>query len=186
MAIKTTAGNDVKFLGLSESLRASLLRTILGKSSDGKITVNTAKVCYLGLSSTNPETSITEPEDENYKRIEIGKNTGNNESSWVSDYLTITGTNAVNSGIQKEIKFNRSLGAWEGTYPYFFLSSTPTKNSTLGLMAWGEMTEPITVDAMNVVPLFEEDKFRLYFPAPSEAEQLVDAAAEADKTTGVE
>ena len=49
-----------------------------------------------------------------------------------------------------------------------------------GLMAWGELKEPITVGAKNVVPLFEEGKFRLYFPAPGEVETIVDAAAAAD------
>lgn len=178
MAINTTAGNSVKFLGLSQSVRESLLKAILGNSSDGKVTVNTAKVCYVGLSSTNPETSVTEPTDANYKRIKIGETPTGSSTSWKSDYLTITGTQAVNSGVQKEIKFNRSLSAWTGTYPYFFLSSTASGNT--GLMAWGELTEPVKVEAKNVVPLFEEDKFRLYFPAPSEVEGLVDAAASAD------
>lgn len=177
MSIKTTAGNNVKFLGLSESLRESLLKAILGNSSDGKVTVNTAKVCYVGLSSTDPATAVTEPTDANYKRIKIGETASG--GAFKSDYLTITGAQAVNSGIQKEIKFNRSLGAWTEAYPYFFLSSAASGST--GLMAWGELSEPITVDAKNVVPLFEEDKFRLYFPAPGEVETLVDDAAEADK-----
>ena len=80
--------------------------------------------------------------------------------------------------MQKEIKFNRSLDAWPGTYTYFFLSSAASGST--GLLAWGELTEPITVSAKNVVPLFEEGKLRLYFPAPGEVETLVDAAAEAD------
>ena len=168
------------FQGLSQGIRESLLRAILGNNSNGgSITVNTERKCYVGLSSTNPETSVTEPTDNNYKRILIGSGSGSGGSaSWYSDYLTITGAQAVNSGIQKEIKFNRSLGVWTGTYPYFFLSSAET--GTSGLMAWGELTEPITVSAKNVVPLFEEDKFRLYFPKPSEVESLVDAAATAD------
>lgn len=178
MAIKTTAGNNVKFLGLSPTIRESLLKAILGNSSDGKVTINTAKVCYVGLSSTNPETAVTEPTDANYKRIKIGETPTGNGTMWESDYLTITGAKAVNSGSKKEIKFNRSLAAWTAAYPYFFLTSSESGNT--GLMAWGELTEPIEVTAKNVVPLFEEDKFRLYFPAPSEVETLVDAAAAAD------
>ncbi len=178
MAIKTTAGNGVKFLGLSQTLRESLLKAILGNSTDGKVTVNTAKVCYIGLSSTDPEAAVTEPTDENYKRIKLGEMPTGSGSTWKSDFLTITGAQAVNSGVQKEIKFNRSLAAWTETYPYFFLSSSVSGST--GLMAWGELTEPITVDAKNVVPLFEEDKFRIYFPAPGEVETLVDAAATAD------
>ena len=180
MAIKTDNGNSVKFLGLTQNLRESLLKAILGGSSDGKVTVNTAKTCYIGLSSTNPETAVTEPQDANYKRIKIGETSGSSGNVTVkSDYLTVEGATAVNSGVQKEIKFNRSLAAWPGTYPYFFLSSSASGN--IGLMAWGELTEPIEVTAKNVVPLFEEDKFRLYFPAPSEVETLVDAAATADQ-----
>lgn len=179
MAINTTKGNGVKFLGLSLDLRENLLKAILGNSSDGKVTVNTPKVCYVGLSSTNPETKVTEPTDANYKRVKIGESASGSGSTWKSDFLTVTGAKAVNSGVQKEIKFNRSLGAWSGAFPYFFLSSA--NSGSTGLMAWGELTEPITVDAKNVVPLFEEDKFRIYFPAPSEVEGLVDAAAEADK-----
>ncbi|MCM1024781.1 MAG: hypothetical protein NC395_12105 [Prevotella sp.] len=179
MAISTTSGKEVKFLGLSSTLRADLLKAILGNSSDGKVTVNTAKVCYLGLSSTDPENGIAEPSDTNYKRIKLSGTDGTGSSAkWASDYLTISGTTAVNSGVQKEIKFNRSLGAWSEPYKYFFLSSAATGSG--GLLAWGELTEPITVDAKNVVPLFEEDKFRLYFPAPTEVEGLVDAAAAED------
>lgn len=178
MAINTTKGNGVKFLGLSQTLRENLLKAILGNSSDGKVTVNAAKVCYVGLSRTNPETAVNEPSDANYKRIKIGETPSGSGTSWKSDFLTITGAQAVNSGVQKEIKFNRSLGPWSEEYKYFFLSSSASGNT--GLMAWGELTEPITVDAKNVVPLFEEDKFRIYFPAPSEVEGLVDAAAEAD------
>ena len=177
MAINTSAGNEVKFLGLSSTLRASLLKAILGNSTDGKVTVNTAKVCYVGLSKTDPGTSVSEPNDANYTRIKIGETPSGSGATWKSDFLTITGAKAVNSGVQKEIKFNRSLGAWTDSYPYFFLADA-VKNGNI--MAWGKMTEPVTVGAKNVVPLFEEDKFRLYFPDPSEVEGLVDDAAEAD------
>ena len=180
MAITTTKGNGVKFLGLSQTIRENLLKAILGNSTAGTVSVNPAKVCYLGLSSTDPETAVTEPADANYKRIKIGEKPTGSGSTWKSDFLTITGAQAVNSGVQKEIKFNRSLGAWTGTYPYFFLTFLASGNTASTLLAWGELTEPITVSAKNVVPLFEEDKFRLYFPAPGEVETLVDAAAEAD------
>ncbi len=122
---------------------------------------------------------MNEPTDANYNRIKLGEMSTGTNATWKSDFLTITGAQAVNSGVQKEIKFNRSLAAWPGAYPYFFLSSSATGNN--GIMAWGELTEPITVDAKNVVPLFEEDKFRIYFPTPSEVEGLVDTAAEADE-----
>lgn len=179
MAIKTTAGNIVKFLGLPQDLRENILNAILGNSTDGKVTINPAKVCYIGLSSTDPGTAVTEPTDTNYKRIKLGEMPTGSGSTWKSDFLTITGTQAVNSGIQKEIKFNRALSAWTEEYPYFFLTSTASGST--GLMAWGGLSKPITVDAKNIVPLFEEDKFRLHFPAPGEVEALVDAAAEADK-----
>ena len=175
MAINTTNGNEVKFLGLSATIREALLNAILGNTTDGKATVNTALKCYIGLSSTNPETAVTEPPDANYQRVLLGKRTSG--STWTSDYLTITGASAVNEGIKNEIKFNRSLSAWDVAYPYFILCDSDIGGN---VMAWGALKEPITVDAKNVVPLFEENKFRLYFPAPSEVEEIVDNAAEAD------
>lgn len=174
MAINTTNGNEVKFLGLSATIREALLNAILGNTTDGKATVNIKMQCYVGLSSTNPETAVTEPSDANYQRVLIGKRSG---SAWSSDFLTISGASAVNEGIKNEIKFNRSLSAWDASYPYFILCDSDIGGN---VMAWGALKEPITVDAKNVVPLFEENKFRLYFPAPSEVEEIVDNAAGAD------
>lgn len=174
MAINTTNGNEVKFLGLSATIREALLNAILGNTTDGKATVNIKMQCYVGLSSTNPETSVTEPSDANYQRVLIGKRSG---SAWSSDFLTISGASAVNEGIKNEIKFNRSLSAWDASYPYFILCDSDIGGN---VMAWGALKEPITVNAKNVVPLFEENKFRLYFPAPSEVEEIVDNAAGAD------
>lgn len=179
MAITTSAGNGVKFLGLSQTIRDSLLKAILGNSANGTITVNTAKICYVGLSSTDPETKITEPSDANYKRIVLGETPAGSGATWKSEYLTVSNATAINSGVKNEIKFNRSLEAWSGSYPYFFLASSASGST--GLLAWGELTEPITVSAKNVVPLFEENKFRLYFPTPATAESVVDAAADADQ-----
>ena len=177
MAIKTEKNNEVKFLGLSAGIREALLNAILGNSTNGTVTINTARKCYLALSSTNPETAVTEPSDANYRRVKLSGIPDNGSGSWSSDYLTIKKAEAVNDGIAKEIKFNRSLAPWEQSYPYFVLYDSKTGGN---LLAWGELTDPITVEAKNVVPLFEEGKFRLYFPAPSEVETLVDAAAAAD------
>lgn len=180
MAITTTNGNNVKFLGLTQSLREQLLKAILGGSADGKVTVNTAKVCYIGLSSTDPGTAVTEPADENYERIKISEASGTGSSVTIkSDYLTITGAQAVNSGMKKEIKFNRALSAWADTYPYFFLSYSPSGST--GLMAWGKLSEPVAVTVKDLIPMFKENKFRLYFPTPGEVETLVDEAAAADQ-----
>lgn len=169
MSINTTAGNTVKFLGMSATLRAGILRAILGYDT-GSVSVNSGKQCWVGLSSTDPAVSVTEPTDANYTRVRLALN-------GASDYLTITGASAANSGSKKEIKFNRSLGAWEGSYPYFVLYTAQTAGT---LMAWGELTTPITVTAKDVVPLFEEDKFRICFPTPGEVESFVDTAAAAD------
>ena len=177
MAIQTTAGNTVKFLGLSKALRGKLLKAIIcGGSAGNSVSINTTSSCYIGLSSTNPDESVTEPTDPNYRRILLSKYT----TKYESDYITISedGTSAINSGMQKEIKFNRSTQAWSGTFKYFFLADSAT--GTTNIMAYGELTNPITITAKDIGPLFEEDKFRIYFPAPDEVETLVDAAATAD------
>ena len=80
---------------------------------------------------------------------------------------------AVNAAMQQEIKFNRSTKAWANTYPYFALYTHPTEGK---IIAWGKLTNPIEVTQADVVPLFEEGKFRLFFPAPNEVETQIDAA----------
>lgn len=168
MAITTAAGNTVKFLGLNADLRIVLLKALLGYN-DGTAKVNTSKKCYVGLSSTNPELGkVSEPsvEDANYRRIKIA---GEDDS----DYLEINGDTVVN-GDKKEIKFNRSFNAWVANYPYFVLYDAETGGK---LLAWGELTTPIVVSGADVVPLFEEGKFQLSFPAPGAVEDMVDSAA---------
>lgn len=208
MSINTTAGNAVKFLGLSDRIRAELMKAMLGAALNGRADVNPSHLCYIGLSSTEPRGNggnITEPTDWNYARVllckgDVTKNGGTETSvAFASDYLTLNRDTAKNekkdgSGnrIPTEIKFNRSTEAWKDAdgeefvqYKYFFLSqsaSAPTGGLETGLLAWGELTEPITVEAINVVPLFEEGKFRLFFPAPCDVERIVDTEAEADKT----
>ena len=206
MSINTTAGNIVKFLGIADSIRNEIMKALLGATINGKADVNSSHLCYLALSSTEPGgdgSNITEPTDWNYARVllskgEVTKN-GSAETSvaFKSDYLTLDGDTAKNerqdsdgNRIPTEIKFNRSTEAWMAAngesfekYKYFFLSKAakaPTIGKETGLLAWGELTEPITVEAINVVPLFEEGKFRLYFPTPSKVEEIVDKAAEAD------
>lgn len=170
--ITSPQGKEVKFLGLSDTLRQNILKAILG-NINGQITINSTNSCWLGLSSTNPNTSISEPSDPNYRRIKLGQS---NNNPW-SDFLTITGTHAVNSGIKNEIKFNRSTEAWSNQYPYFFLSTSSTADS---MMAYGLLNTPVSVTAVDVVPLFEENKFNLYFPAPDEIENIVNNQTIAD------
>lgn len=200
MAIKTDNGNAVKFLGLSNTIRANLLEALLGGAVEGKAEINTANVCYLGLSSTEPSgdgTGISEPSDLNYRRVKLSwgeEKTTNGKTSVTlkSDYLNVAGianAQAVNERgteeepIPSEIKFNRSLGAWDVPMKYFFITTSKeaSEDSAEDLLAWGELTEPITVTAKNVVPLFEDGKFRLYFPTPGKVEEIVDAATEADE-----
>ena len=205
MSINTSAGNAVKFLGLSDSIRTNLLKAVLGAAVDGALVVNKDHVCYLGLSATEPAgdgSNIKEPTDWNYKRIKLSygiqTTSGSNKiCTFGSDYLTLDGVSAKNekqdsegNKIPTEIKFNRSTVAWKKAdseefeqYKYFFLStapSAPASGNETGMLAWGELKEPITVEAKNVVPLFEEGKFRLHFPTPADVESIVDSAAAAD------
>lgn len=148
---------------------------------------------YLALSSTEPAadgSNVTEPDavdattgvcdEPNYARFPLAYN-------GISQFLTICnaetdpagndGRNvnvvaAVNAAMQQEIKFNRSTQAWSKTYPYFALFTHPTDGK---IIAWGKLTNAVEVTQADVVPLFEEGKFRLFFPAPNEVEAQIDA-----------
>lgn len=117
----------------------------------------------------------------------------------ISDYLTICDSNtpkdgndgrdvavvaAINSAMRQEIKFNRSTHrsdpeqstGWLRKYEYFALYTGPGTEEYPGqLIAWGKLTKPVEVEGANVVPLFEEGQFRLFFPAPNEVEAQIDA-----------
>lgn len=148
---------------------------------------------YLTLSSTEPNadgTNVIEPstvdestgvcDEPNYARFPLA-------NDGISKYLTICnaetdpagneGRNvkvvaAINAAMQQEIKLNRSTKAWSRTYTHFALYTHPTEGK---IIAWGKLTNPITVSQADVVPLFEEGKFRLFFPAPNEVEGQMDA-----------
>lgn len=174
MSITTTSGKTVRFLGFTSAIRMGLLDALLGKNS-GALTVNSTKKCYLGLSKIDPGTNsetYSEPTDENYKRIELA-------NAGVSDFLERNKYGYKNP-LLKEIKFNRSLSAWADEYPYFILVTTET-TGTGTLLAWGEMDTPIKVEAENVVPLFQEQDFKLYWPTPNEAEALADGTDDTDE-----
>lgn len=146
-------------------------------------------------------TDVEEPTDANYTRICIGKkeSTGSGSSTsytWSSDYMKLAEKDdgytteadvpveIYNHGTQKEIKFNRvtDLAGWNGTsgeitqYKYFFLTSVGATGDVTAsnLIAYGELTTPITVEAVNTVPLFAEDALCLFFPAPDEVDSTVD------------
>ena len=207
MSINTTAGNEVKFLGFGKNLRRDIMKAILGAAVNGAVTINAEHKCYLGISRTLPVddgTNINEPTDWNYARVLLTDckvtKSGSTETgvTFWSDYLTLDGDTAKNekkdsdgNRIPSEIKFNRSTMAWKEDggetlqeYKYFFLSKyAKTMNGSsadLGLLVFGELKKPITVKDINVVPLFEEGKFRLHFPTPADIESIVDAAAAAD------
>lgn len=79
---------------------------------------------------------------------------------------------AVNAAMKQEIKFNSSTKAWSRKYPYFALFTHPTEGR---IIAWGKLTDEIEVKQADVVPMFREGKFRLFFPAPNEVERQINA-----------
>lgn len=140
------------YLGLKESIRASIIKAILGFGDS--IVIPSSEKAFLTLSSTDPAVSLTEPstEDSNYKRYELNAN--------ARKEIEVTGTTAK---CVDEIKFRRSTKAWENTYSYFAICSAET--GTNNLVAWGTLETPITVASANIVPLFEPDSFVISFPA---------------------
>ena len=142
------------YLGLKESIRASIIKAIFGFGDTISIPTSDGKA-FLTLSSTDPATVLTEPstEDSNYKRFPLS-----------DKEIQVTGTTAK---CIDEIKFRRSTKAWENTYPYFAICSAESGSSNV--VAWGTLETPITVSAANIVPLFEPDSFVISFPSPAEA-----------------
>lgn len=121
-----------------------------------------------------------EPDEPNFERYALA-------NGGISKYLTIcnSGTDAsgndgrnvnvvaaVNAAMKQEIKFNSSTGAWSRKYPYFALFTHPTEGR---IIAWGKLTDEIEVKQADVVPMFREGKFRLFFPAPNEVERQINA-----------
>lgn len=133
-----------------------------------------------------------QPDELNFARFKMAYR-GANEFLTICDSNTPADGNegrdvnvvaAINSARQQEIKFNRSTkypdpereAGWRLDYNYFALMTGPGTEKYPGrLIAWGKLTEPIKVKDADVVPLFEEGKFRLFFPAPNEVERTIDA-----------
>lgn len=141
------------YLGLKESIRASIVKAILGFGDS--VIIPSSKNAWLTLSSTDPAIALTEPstEDSNYQRYKISPET-----------IQVTGTTAK---CIDEIKFRRSTKAWENAYPYFAIC--PAETGTDDMVAWGRLTTPITAASANIVPLFEPDSFVISFPSTDEA-----------------
>lgn len=129
-------------------------------------------------STIDPETG--ECDEPNFARFHLA-------NGGVSKFLTICNADtdasgndgrnvkvvaAINAAMQQEIKFNRSTKAWANKYTHFALYTHPTEGQ---IIAWGKLTTEIEVKQADVVPLFEEGKFRLFFPAPSEVETQIEA-----------
>lgn len=148
------------YLGLNEDIRKAIIKELvgLGSSESSSVNIKSRSNAWLTISSTDPGEVLTEPsvEDSNYKRFQLSE-------KGVSNFIKLENTGATAKS-KDEIKFRRSTTAWQNSYPYFAICSSETGTSMSNIVAWGLLETPVTVNAENIVPLFEPDSFVISFP----------------------
>jgi hypothetical protein len=97
---------------------------------------------YLGLSTTNPASTATEPSSNGYARVAITNATSDDGST--NAFTTPANGQASNNAL---ITFSAATGAW-GNCGYFVLYSAPTGGVLIG---YGTLTTPVNVTTDTVV-----------------------------------
>ena len=147
---------------LSKSASAALLANICGQSTS--VSIGAKDSCWLGLFTVKPNADGT-----GYTEVGSGKNYARVE---ISDFMTATDRSIANTA---DINFNAAIvpsdpeaatGADWGTIVAFGLFTTKTGSV---LTAWGDLTQPVTVNTQNTLH-FLAGKFELF---------LTEATAEA-------
>jgi len=116
-----------------------ILNALFGKASSASL----ASSAYLGLSSTKPTIAggnVTEPSGNGYARTLIGIS-GQSGTQKMGN----PSNNAITNS--QEINFPKATGAW-GTFGYVCLFTAATGGT---LIAWMEITSPITVSAAGTI-----------------------------------
>ena len=130
-----------------------ILRGLVGKDSALGSTV------YLGLSSTTPNAeggNITEPIGNGYERVLIGSYS----QSGTQKFGDVSNDSITNNEI---IYFPESTGSWGNTLTHFVLFTTKTGTGDSYVLAFGELTTPVTVSAANAVVLFRKGELTVTY-----------------------
>lgn len=114
---------------------------------------------YVGLSSTDPAESVTEPNAGGYARVLVGT------YSQSGTYKFGTPTNGVVKN-SEFIYFPESTGSWGNELKYFVLYTASTGGTLLGygLLESNGTPTPITVDAEKTVVMFRPDALVISIP----------------------
>lgn len=121
---------------ISNFASARILNNICGNYTKGSSTDSYQAIfgpIYLGLSSTDPAVSVTEPSGNGYVRTKLKMP------------LISSGTSVTNT---EELHFNEATGAW-GALSYACLYDAQTGGN---LIAWGTLTNQISPVA-DTVPI---------------------------------
>ena len=130
-----------------------ILRGLVGKDSALGSSV------YLGLSSTTPNAeggNITEPIGNGYERVLIGSYS----QSGTQKFGDVSNDSITNNEI---IYFPESTGSWGNTLTHFVLFTTKTGTGDSYVLAFGELTTPVTVSAANAVVLFRKGELTVTY-----------------------
>lgn len=138
---------------LNTNTKNRILRSLVGKDNAFGGAV------YLGLSSTAPNAdggNITEPIGNGYERVLVGSYS-QNETQKFGD---ISNDSITNDEI---IYFPESTGSWNNTLTHFVLFTTKTGTGNSYVLAFGELTTPVTVSEANTVVLFRKGELTVKY-----------------------
>ena len=127
---------------ISKTLANNILDILVGNSYK----LSGYSAVYLGLSSTDPEEGLTEPAEEEYKRIQVGAtdqgtsatNTTNGKEEFSKFRRFAAATGGVVSN-KDEINFPTAKQGYKDKITHWFLSSSSSKGSSAFL--WGEVKD---------------------------------------------
>ena len=138
---------------LNTYTKNKILKSLVGKDSALGSTV------YLGLSSTTPNAeggNITEPIGNGYERVLVGSYS----QSGTQKFGDVSNDSITNNEI---IYFPESTGSWGNTLTHFVLFTNKTGTGDSYVLAFGELTTPVTVSAANAVVLFRKGELKVTY-----------------------
>ena len=139
---------------ITNTVKNEILNSLVGRDNTFGTSV------YVGLSSTDPAVSVTEPTTGGYARVLIG---AYNQS----------GTYKFNAAANGEVKngefiyFPESTDAWgDAELTHFVLYTAATGGTLLayGLLESGGVATPIKVEAEKTVVMFRPEKLVISIP----------------------
>lgn len=138
---------------LNTYTKNKILKSLVGKDSAFGSSV------YLGLSSTTPNAeggNITEPIGNGYERVLVGSYS----QSGTQKFGDVSNDSITNNEI---IYFPESTGSWGNTLTHFVLFNSKTGTGDSSVLAFGELTTPVTVSAANAVVLFRKGELKVTY-----------------------